>query len=243
MQEKGPAWLVIFFLLVTFILLNTVSVEQATEDVEATLRTTRGMPVIGGITIEKDAPAELPKMQEGEIALQAITLQKNNDMEALFIIDIPYSWLIHHRIGEDTIALHHKADNESWVSVTIDEQSIYADMYTITTATPRNGMYLVSGIGNSDPSKANNLPSTKVQLGIILLVIIIILIIAYSNISFKKRKDKSKKPKKSKEEKLEGYIRKAIVEGKKDEEIKEQLKLAGWDEENIDQALRRARFF
>ena len=238
MQEKGPVWIIIFFLLITFILLNTVTIEQATDDLEAEMRTIKGLPAKGNVIIE-ERPPQTQTLEDKEIILQAISVTATDPREIELTIDIPYSWLGHLRMSEQTLTLHH-GSNKSWEPITIDERYTYADQYTITTKTIRNGTYILSGIKNSDPNKARNIPPIKTQ--IIILIALFIALLLISNIRFGSKK-KKKEHKQTKEEKLEAFIRKAIIDKMKDEDIKEQLLSAGWEEKDVDQALRRARFF
>lgn len=242
MRETGPVWIVIFFLLVIFILLNTVSIEQTGANTKAELRSLQGISLKADIDLQNRPEQLPPQLSEDEVVFQAFSLNMQAPERAQVIIDVPTSWLEHRRIDENTVSLY-LLQNDTWTDVQPQARSSFSKQYTLTT-TAEDGLYLITGIKNSDKDKKSKLPNLRVQVAILALLCLVLLFIGYHHQGQRERRTNARMNRKQeREQRIEGYIRKAIMENRSDEEIRAKLLSAGWDPEEVDQALRRARFF
>ncbi|MBN1274825.1 PGF-pre-PGF domain-containing protein [Candidatus Woesearchaeota archaeon] len=231
MEHKGNVWVIIFFLIIAFVLLNTFSLPASTP---LSVDIKRGDNLVDAdITEAHPLPGEAPP---GKL-YRSFTLATDYE-GATMTFDISKEWLRQERVHEQAITLH-RWDGEGWAAVNTTIKVSYTTETVYDAGEAMTGTYAITGEQGTADDLRSDLPSVQAQLGILILVIIVLLFIAYHR-SGERRQPKQGTPDL---QRLQAYINQSLLAGHGDNDIRERLISAGWDEKLVDQGLRRARFF
>lgn len=230
MDQQGKAWSAIFILIVLFALYNTLNTTDMISAAEIELQAQQGW----GLN-EHIQRTTLQTPPQGEL-YEAFTI-KETEAGSTLRISIDNDWLDKKAIASNTIQLQ-KKQGETYNEVQA-EKITYNEETIITLQEPQTGTYAITGTAGTISKQKEQGIGIGIQLIILITSIGTILFINYH----KKHIKEHKKYGDPNTVMLEGYIRKAILDGNKEEQIKQVLKSVGWQEQQIDQTLRRIRFF
>ncbi|MBD3209000.1 hypothetical protein GF367_01095 [Candidatus Woesearchaeota archaeon] len=232
MKNKGSIWLIIFVLIIIFVLLNTLAVTSYITPLSVTAREEGGKLALA--TINEQHP---PKKGFTDVTYQAFAIEAEVAAFTL-VIDVNNAWREQHHIAPTAVTLYHQT-GRGWEPQPTTLSQTFNKENTYRVANASNGTYVVAGTPDTMPSE-DNLPSVKAQLGILIIIIIVILFVGYHHSGNKAVIQHHNIPNKKQ---LDNYIKQCLLAKHDDKEVRERLLKAGWHRKEIDQGLRRARFF
>ena len=213
MTSKRPLWTILFFLILTYILITTVQTPDKSLDADLRLESA------GKTTKVTTHEADARLVPEGKDAVA-------------FTIDKPGTLTTPSRQDEKP-QLYEKQDGElhpikfeetrdPYATTTLMETRLEPGDYVITT--PQT----TEGTGNLDKAFG-------------IAILLDILLIVFANHHHRRRQRHHHEA--PGEEQAEIYARKALMTGQQEQAIKTQLLKAGWPTKRVDHILQRVRFF
>ena len=213
MTSKGPLWTILFFLILSYILITTVQVPG--RSLEANLKLESAGKTTKVTTHEADARL----VPDGKTAVA-------------FTIDKPGKLTTQHQ-QDKTPTLYKEQEGELHPIVFEETTDPYATTPPLEAQLGR-GDYIITAPQN--PAGTSNLSKA---FGIAILLDI--LLIVFANHHHRRRQRHHHEP--PGEEQAEIYARKALMAGQQEKAIKTQLLKAGWPTKRVDHILQRVRFF
>lgn len=231
MRHKGPVWIIIFFLIIAFVLINTLETPSGylhPVKIEATSE---------GFTTDTTITSTSARIETDEAVYQQFHLKiPKGPNEAKIAVE--ESWLQQEEVAPQTLKIYRKGTT-GWEEQPRGEATRFSKETTIAMENLTSGDYYIAGTPGSAPKEKKGI-SAKAQLAILAGLITLLLFIAYHrDTSNEASKHERKRPG---QEELDTYIKASLLAGHEEKDIKERLIKAGWDEERVHQGLRRARF-
>ena len=213
MTSKGPLWTLLFFLILTYVVIITLEGPQGVLESPPELETAEGTTTLETHEAEPDAPGATNK---------AFTLTQRG---ILTLDPTPQA--------HDTFTLHRKEAGE-WRELPLNE--------THDTFTPTPILETWAGPGDYVVATSHKESQDKIiptVFGTAILITLLLLVLA-NHRHHRKQKHHHKPPS---EEQAETYVRKALLAGRQESTVRTQLVRAGWPEDKVDSILQRVRFF
>lgn len=233
MSAKKGIWAIITFVIVLFLLNNFVDISSISQGYEVRLGNSHNIFEDAELShSSKEEPPIAGSVEFHQFNILSIKADQNR-----LLLDVSNSWLIKNRIDPDTIRIYYLTnESNAWEPALINSYQVYSKVTVFETNDVHKGSYSIIGIKNSAPSPEGL--SVKQSFWITTIIVVILLIIGYYRPSKNKKKKQNEKL-----HRLEEYLRKAIVNGEDEQQVRERLISAGWDEHMVDKTLDRIRYF
>lgn len=233
-HKKTNIWIIIAALLLTFILSTLVDINTVAGSFKVEIRDSDNN-LVPSTTIPEKFSVDLPK---NAVVYKQFSVSSQTPGKAMFF-DITNRWLEISEVAPTAIQLYQwNSSGTNWSLAPIELVSEYAVTTLYSTEKTSSQPYMIIGIKKTAPANG------ELQLWhkslIIAIIIIILLFIAHYK---PKANQNKKKILTDTMASLDAYVKKSLVEGHGEEEIRSALVASGWDEKAIDEAIKRLRYF
>ncbi len=235
MKNKGVSWLLLFSLIIVFVLTDTLDLSLFTSRFEV-----HSFDPSGFSADVTDKPLMIYDGLPSDVVLyKSFQIGGFSDRYSLRF-SVPNNWLRKNRVRSRDVLLFAETPS-GWSQVPLG-YSVYSDdtEYSAKELTgDLEGVFVVAGRQSDFYEEATSLGFAP-KLGIFILILLFLFFLIYHRVS-------SREARRSRQdanlERLERYLRKSLLAGNPDSELRKALISAGWDSEVVNQALRRVRFF